>query len=176
MARELERLRAQVLQIDALRDAGTLDAAAHAEARARAERQLLDHVLAQPAPGDAPWRAVLAVGALALGVMALGWLVLRPGAPAPSPLAAARPAPAPASAPHAMEQGAMRAMVQGLERRLADRPADAEGWAMLGRSYAVLGDPARAVPAFRKALALRPDDAGLQGELAAVQSQAPDAK
>lgn len=171
MATELQRLRAQVQQLDALLAAGTLDAAAHAEARVRAERQLLDHVLANPSAA-VPLRSLLAIGGLALGVMAAGWVVLKPSAPSP----AATMAAAPASAPHAMEQGAMRAMVQGLEQRLADRPADAEGWAMLGRSHAVLGDPARAVPAFRKALALRPDDAGLQGELAAVLAQAPEAK
>lgn len=174
MAHDFERLRAQVLQLDALRDSGTLDAAAHAEARARAERQLLDHVLATPPSPAMPLRAALGLAALALGVMALGAWALQPRMAAVPPVAMA--AAAPASAPHAMEQGAMRAMVQGLERRLADRPADAEGWAMLGRSYAVLGDPARAVPALGKALALRPGDAALESELAAVRAQAPAAK
>lgn len=117
-----------------------------------------------------PLDALPAAAVIALGVMALGWAVLKP-APGPATMVAA-----PAAAPHATEPGAMRAMVQGLERRLADRPGDAEGWALLGRSHAVLGDPARAVPALRKALALRPDDAGLQGELAAALAQVPEAK
>lgn len=115
--------------------------------------------------------ALLAAAGIAIGVMVLGWVALKPPAPGPAAVVAA-----PMSAPHGMEQGAMRAMVQGLEQRLAGTPGDADGWAMLARSHAVLGDPARAVPAFRKALALRPDDAGLQAELAAVLAQAPEAR
>ena len=67
----------------------------------------------------------------------------------------------------------MHAMVEALEQRLATRPDDAEGWAMLARSHAVLGDPARAVAAYRRAIALRPADPVLQADLAAVQAQAP---
>lgn len=174
MTDDLNGLRAQILQIDALRDAGALDAASHAAARARAERRLLDHVLATAPAAPPPLRAVLALGAVALGVMAAGWFVLRPSAPrVPAASQAALPAAAPASAPHAMEQGAMRAMVEALERRLAARPDDADGWAMLARSHAVLGDPVRAVAAYRRAIALRPADPVLQADLAAAQAQAP---
>jgi cytochrome c-type biogenesis protein CcmH len=52
-------------------------------------------------------------------------------------------------------------MVDRLAERLKERPDDAEGWAMLGRSYVALGQHEKAVPAFEKATALRPDDAVL---------------
>ena len=55
-----------------------------------------------------------------------------------------------------------------------EQPADASGWATLGRSFAAQGDHVRAVAAFRQATRLRPDDATLLAEYAfsaAVTSQ-----
>lgn len=63
-----------------------------------------------------------------------------------------------------MEQ--IEAMADGLRQRLETEPQNAEGWAMLGRSYSVLGRASDAVPAYRKAVELVPDDAGLLADLA----------
>ena len=60
----------------------------------------------------------------------------------------------------------VEAMVQGLAERLKQRPDDADGWVMLGRSYAALDRHPEAVPAFQRALALRPRDAGLMADYA----------
>ena len=57
-------------------------------------------------------------------------------------------------------------MVQRLKERLASKPDDAEGWAMLGRSQLVLNQPDQAVAAFRKHSALKPDDADGLADLA----------
>ena len=57
-------------------------------------------------------------------------------------------------------------MVQRLKERLASKPDDAEGWAMLGRSQLVLNQPEQAVAAFRKRSALKPDDADALADLA----------
>jgi cytochrome c-type biogenesis protein CcmH len=55
----------------------------------------------------------------------------------------------------------IEAMTQKLADRLKQQPDDPTGWAMLGRSYAVLGRHADALPAFKQALALKPDDPNL---------------
>lgn len=47
-------------------------------------------------------------------------------------------------------------MITRLERRLAEQPADPEGWALLGRSYAVIGREAQARQAYARALQLAP--------------------
>ena len=57
-------------------------------------------------------------------------------------------------------------MVARLEARLAQSPDDLQGWLMLGRSRAVLGDTPAAVEAFRRAQALAADDPGALGGLA----------
>jgi cytochrome c-type biogenesis protein CcmH len=58
------------------------------------------------------------------------------------------------------------AMVDSLAQRLKTRPDDAEGWQLLGRSYAALGRHTQAVSAFKTALRLRPDNATLLAEYA----------
>lgn len=73
-------------------------------------------------------------------------------------------AAAAASAPVGPEQ--IAEMLGRLEQRLKERPDDAEGWAMLGRSYSVLGRFDEAVPAFRRVVALRPKDAQGYADLA----------
>ena len=92
-------------------------------------------------------------------------------APPPPPAAATdrtlRSDPsAPASDTLAQTEARVTAMVERLAERQKSRPGDAEGWQMLGRSYAALGQHAKAVDAFRTALRLRPDDATLLAESA----------
>ena len=80
--------------------------------------------------------------------------------------ATALPQPAPATDTLAQTEARVAAMVERLAERQKSRPGDAEGWQMLGRSYAALGQHAKAVDAFRTALRLRPDDATLLAESA----------
>ena len=54
-------------------------------------------------------------------------------------------------------------MVTRLEQRLARQPEDAQGWALLGRSYAVLGRDEEANTAFSHAYALAPNDTRVIG-------------
>ena len=53
------------------------------------------------------------------------------------------------SAPVELEE-----MMRSLDARLQENPDDPEGWKMLGRSYAQLDNPAKAIAAFEKAVAL----------------------
>jgi cytochrome c-type biogenesis protein CcmH len=58
------------------------------------------------------------------------------------------------------------AMVERLETRLAENPNDAQGWAQLGRSYAVLERAGDAREAYGKAYALAPTDVDIVSEYA----------
>ncbi|MFT5182424.1 MAG: cytochrome c-type biogenesis protein CcmH [Alphaproteobacteria bacterium] len=77
-------------------------------------------------------------------------------------------------------QEMIRTMVARLASRLENEPEDIEGWRRLGRSYDVLGDPARASEAYAQALALEPDHAetllraGLAASMAADKPAALD--
>jgi cytochrome c-type biogenesis protein CcmH len=57
-------------------------------------------------------------------------------------------------------------MVARLGARLRENPDDAEGWKMLGRSYAVLGRFGEAVDAYTKAVLRAPRDAQLLADFA----------
>jgi cytochrome c-type biogenesis protein CcmH len=60
-----------------------------------------------------------------------------------------------AASPHATNFDQIAAMTERLAERLKEQPQDAEGWAMLARSYSVLGRHPEALKAYEKAVALR---------------------
>ena len=104
------------------------------------------------------------VPALAVGLYAtLG----RPGVE-DQPLAARMTAPPPG--PTAAGEAPQMSLEQAAERlraRLDERPAELDGWVLLGRSYMTLNRPADAAAAFARALDLagdRPDLAASYGE------------
>ncbi len=111
-------------------------------------------------------------------------------APAMPPAAAAPaqdPAPAPApgqeqiAAAANMSEAERTTMVNGMVEQLAARlqanPNDADGWARLGRAYAVLAEHDKAADAYEHAAALQPNDVSLliQGVQALIEAQKPDA-
>jgi cytochrome c-type biogenesis protein CcmH len=75
-------------------------------------------------------------------------------------------ADAPAGTPHATNFDQIAAMTERLAVRMKEQPNDAEGWAMLARSYSVLGNHPDALKAYEKAVALRKDDATLLADYA----------
>lgn len=176
----LASLKLQLTQLQESHRSGSLSDAAFEDARIALERRILDAVLSDAAPDASPvvvgatpmaepaassslnlWLTLVAV-VLAIAGAAYGWKVspkpLQVAAPAPSPLAAAS---ALDGAPHDTGSDQIAAMVDALALKLKSKPQDAEGWSMLARSYAVLGRHAEAVPAFERAMALRPNDAML---------------
>jgi cytochrome c-type biogenesis protein CcmH len=60
----------------------------------------------------------------------------------------------------------IRGMVDGLAARLEQQPDDVEGWRMLGRSFAALGEPARSAEAYLQVASRLPDDLTAQVEYA----------
>lgn len=177
---DIQSLRQKLQQLQARRDSGALDAQAYEAAKAPLERQLLDLVLKAPAAGGKPSAAdqpaapaaarpaasfVALLSALVLVLAMVGYgLTGSPGAPsAGSPGAQAA---AEAGAPHTIDDAAFAAAVEKLAERLKEQPENAEGWAMLARSYARLGRHGDAVPAFDKAVALQGKDAQLLADFA----------
>ncbi|WP_032971506.1 TPR domain-containing protein, partial [Stenotrophomonas maltophilia] len=104
-------------------------------------------------------RRGFALAALALGVTG-ACLYLLVGDPR-----AAQVQPAPSVA-------TLRDGVQALQDALQRDPQRADGWALLGRSQAELGNTPAAAEAFARAAALAPDDPGVLVEAAQARAQA----
>lgn len=107
---------------------------------------------------------VLAVGIGGYAVLGTpeGWSIA-PGSPG---MTQAQSEGAAADGGHTMGAAQIEGLIDKLSQRLKESPADAEGWAMLGRSYSVLGRHTEAIPAYRKVIELRPDDAQGHADLA----------
>lgn len=90
----------------------------------------------------------------------------------PSQQTVAATAKATAGAAPEERRAMIESMVARLAARLEQQPDDAEGWARLGRSYMVLGQPAKARDAYGRAVTLRPNDAALAQALAEATKEA----
>ena len=187
---DINALRAQLQQLTLDHEQGKLTSSEHEQRRAEIERQIVAQVMATgaaagPAAASAPvamtsGRAAATAAAPAAAVaearpsrrLWLGvatWVIVVAAAGyawtgSPEGIGAQPPPQAAAPAP---EMAQIAAMVDKLAERLKERPDDALGWAMLARSYSVLGRNAEALPAYAKAVELKGDDAGLLSDYAA---------
>ncbi len=114
-------------------------------------------------PADAPWRMSVAEGIRTFAQQAgRDPAPILAGLPEANGLDRGMPQPSAADQAEmasltADERDArIRSMVEGLAARLADNPEDVEGWLRLGRSRAVLGEPAQAQQAYEQALTRLP--------------------
>ena len=91
--------------------------------------------------------------------------------PVPAQAAAAE-GPSAAELPGGMDPAQFETAVNSLRQRLETQERDnAEGWAVLARSYMVLGRNDQALAAFERAIELAPKDAGLIADHANVVAQ-----
>jgi cytochrome c-type biogenesis protein CcmH len=163
----VELYRQQMTEVESDLSSGMLAAEHHQEARRELERSMLGE-LSQSAPMPAAqWKMSLkpALGILALLPLAAALLYAQlgnPGAMSASPTGSL----ATQSGPHATTAAQIAMMVDRLAQKLAEDPKNPDGWAMLARSYDVLGRYQDAVAAFQKAEALLPDDAALLADYA----------
>lgn len=186
MNADIPTLRQQLRQLQSLHGEGALSAQAYERGRGELERKLLDAVMAyepalavgpaasatRPSP-KGPSRRVVIAAAAVLAVAGLGyWWTGAPhralgtaGAPQAAAPLAATPGAA-ASTPHALSFEQFGDMAGRLAERLKQNPQDAQGWAMLARSYSVLGRRAEAVTAYTQAVALNGQDASLLADYA----------
>lgn len=164
--------RDQLNELDADLGQGTISAEQHAAGRRELEKRALEDTLAavkDVAPeqaGRGRWAPIAL--AILIPVAAVG-LYLKIGTPeaiaplAPSAADAAMSAPASAEAnkPHSTSFDSIRAMAEKLAASLKSNPDDGAGWAMLARSYNVLGRFTEAADAYARAEKLLPPDAQL---------------
>ena len=161
---EIEIYRDQLAEVERDRERGLIPAAEARAAQIEIERRLLRSGSAAEAavdPGSGRRGIVLAAAFLVPTLSAMLYGVIgRPDLP-DQPVAARQEQPGQTPAQPDVQQ-----MVARLEARLATSPDDLEGWLMLGRSRAVLGDAQGSTDAFRRALSIGPDDARGVGGLA----------
>lgn len=177
---QLAALRGKLAELEDLHRSGAVQGDAYTQARQSLEREIVAQVMAQPAARESarPWLLLGLIGlsaAIFVAVFATYQWLRRPAASPTSAAAAGASAPtvAPAAGTGAEMPGAhstasdqIALMIDKLAARLKDHPDDHDGWAMLARSYAVSGKHAEAVPAFRKAVALKGDDPVLLADFA----------
>lgn len=182
MTQDVQTLRRQLQQLGELHQGGVLDATAYDDGKAALERKLVELVMsgaplagtpsatAATDPGPRPSRRLVAALATAVALLAVAGYAWngspRLAAMGSTSTQAGTGGEAGPNSGHPMGIEQIADMADKLARRLEDRPGDAEGWAMLARSYNVLGRAVEAIPAYEKAVALRGDDATLLADYA----------
>jgi cytochrome c-type biogenesis protein CcmH len=76
--------------------------------------------------------------------------------------------PAGSAASHEITPEQIAALADRLRERLQAEPDNAEGWAMLARAYNMLGRAEDAAPAYKRAIELNGQDAGLMSDYADI--------
>jgi len=193
MSATIDQLKQRIQQLDDLVRAGALSAEQAAEGRAQLEKQLVEAVMAgaaapaataAPAAAPTPAAATTPVAAAArastklwvgMGVfVAITALVGYRLVGHPEALGVGPGADNGASVAqqqggedsHSMNNEQVEGMVKQLAAKLEKDPNNAEGWGMLGRSYAAMERYTEAVEAYRKGLKIKPDDAELLSDYA----------
>jgi cytochrome c-type biogenesis protein CcmH len=153
--------RDQLRELETDLQAGTLAPDQHDKSRREIEARLAADLGAGEAQEKSPVgaRGTALVLGLAVPICALAvyLTVGNPRALAPQP---------DEGSPHGVTAQQFETMVGRLAARLKDNPEDAEGWMMLGRSYAVLGHFGDSSEAYAKAVARVPNDAQLLADYA----------
>ena len=137
--------------------AGTLSQAQRDAERASLERRLLDMLLhdsavAASSAAKPAWSLIVGVTVLVLVIAIGGYTYKRSANPPQGDEEGADGAPS---------QAQVAAMVEQVAERMKQNPNDADGWAMLARSYSMMQRNDDALAAYQKAIALGKDDAGL---------------
>ncbi|MGC2458770.1 MAG: c-type cytochrome biogenesis protein CcmI [Gallionellaceae bacterium] len=149
----LDVYRDQMRELEADLAANTLSEAQYQKARNELEKRVLENTpLAEEAvvaTSSDRWVIVAAVVAVPLLAVSIYLLLGKPDGTHPD-----KPAPD-------ITQAQIEDMVVKLAQKLKDKPDDAQGWEMLGRSYATLRRFGDSKDAYARAAALEPDNARL---------------
>jgi len=163
-ASNLAVYRDQLAELDADLVSGTLSAAQYEQAKLEIERRVLDEADGEGAPApwvsrNGRWTAVVLAATIPLCAASLYWLLGNPDALSPQRAGVA-------AGEHQVTPQQVEAMVTKLAARLEQNPDDANGWAILARSYTAMQRFPEAAAAFEKAVALTRDDANLLADYA----------
>ncbi len=157
--------RQQLAELVAERSAGSLSEQQYQEAKRELERRVLDEYQPQKVtqiqvvPARRSWLLPAIVGTLMIAVVIAMYAVL--GAPA----LLTKPAPGDLRLDNITEQQ-FSVMAQRIAQHLKRNPNDLRGWAMLGRSYQMLGRLTDAAQAYGRAAIIAPDNAEVLAEYA----------
>jgi cytochrome c-type biogenesis protein CcmI len=163
--RRLRESRAELRALEEARSAGTLEAADYASRRAALGEGLLSILDAEPRR----LRATLYVGLAVAVLVPLGALGAYRWWGSPQAVREAAPLSGDTAAMPVPDHGTdMQAAIAKLADKLRRHPDDAEGWALLGRTYKATQHYAEARDAFRHALEAAPGDTNLAREYAAA--------
>lgn len=157
----------QLTELDNDLEAGNLDQERYDAAKKDLEKELLSDLGEQPSATLAPpskgtrW---MALSALLVPAIALTFYQLV-GSPEIIQLLAEQPPASANGSPHAQASGkgdmpSMDVLVQRLAEKLEKQPDNPDGWVMLGRSYLSMGQKAKALEAFERALKLDGENVG----------------
>ena len=157
--------RDQQNELEADRRAGTLSDEQYERARLELERRLLDDVAAAaPVVSHTSSRAPAYIVGAVVPLLAVG-LYFAVGTPrALSPVAVPPHGASASGKGPSAEQ--VEAMVAKLAERMKQNPDDPQGWAMLGRSYAVMNRYEDSAAAYAKAVERVPDNPHLLADYA----------
>ena len=158
-ASNLAVYRDQLAELGADLSSGTLSAAQYEQAKLEIERRVLDEAggeetLVPRVSRSGPWTAAVLAATIPLCAASLYWLLGNPDALSPQRAGVA-------AGEHQLTAQQIEAMVSKLAARLEQNPDDANGWAILARSYMAMQRFPEALAAFDKAAALTKDDANL---------------
>ena len=78
--------------------------------------------------------------------------------------------PANRAADTSVQTGSLDEAIAGLERKLAENPADQDGWVLLGSSYSAVGRPAESLQAYQRAIELSQGN-NMAARLGAAEAQ-----
>ncbi len=169
--------RDQQQELEADRHAGTLSEDQYERARVELERRLLEDVSNTPAPAPVQrtsGRAPVIVLGVAVPLLAVGlyFAVGSPRALAPVEMPAHGAGGGGDAKGKLPSPEQIEAMVAKLAERMKQNPDDPQGWAMLGRSYAVMGRYNDSAAAYANAVARVPDNPHLLADYADAMAMA----
>jgi len=169
--RRTGEIRAELQTLDAANAAGTMSPEQYAASRYALGEALLDYIAVAPQQSALMLYSVIGVGLL-MPLAAFGLYRWR-GAPPALPTHMPTTLSAVPLADHGSDiQGA----ISKLAAKLREHPDDAEGWALLGRTYKATEHYAEALDAFKHAVAAAPGDAAFEREYAAAETPNSDSR